>query len=68
MVFENTIFLGKSLVIIALDSRLRYPGSPLQAGVTMLCSHSRHFTSKVPHFTHVFEWVPANAEVNHAMD
>lgn len=68
MVFENNIFLGKSLMIIALDSRLRCPGSPLQAGVTMLCSHSRHFTSKVPHSTRVFEWVPANAEVNPAMD
>ena len=68
MVFENNIFLGKSLMIIALDSRLRYVGSPLQVGVTMLCSWSRHFTPKVPHFTRVCEWVTANAEVNPAMD
>lgn len=40
MVFENNIFLGKSLMIIALDFWLRYPGSPLQAGVTMMCSWS----------------------------
>ena len=46
------------LVVSALDSGLRGPGSSL-GRVIVLCSWARHFTLTVPLSTQEYKWVPA---------
>ena len=51
------------LVVSALDSRSRGPGSSPGRAI-VLCSWARHFTLTVPLSTQEYKWVPANCQGN----
>ena len=54
---------GSGLVVSALDSGSRGPGSS-PGWVIVLCSWARHFTLTVSLSTQEYKWVPANCQGN----